>query len=179
MSITRTKVLHIFLGTLFSLPTLSKNKAIQRSAIAEFLESHHRSRAYTLSVFDQMPEDKMGFRPLPEMFTFQRHFTHCIEFTTGQLAVRLGTKTPFDAMQWDKFSKAETKQALGDFYDWVEKIVKMATPAQLAKTGDFASDQVDLLRLLYICENHLIHHRGTIMAYLRLCNIVPLGYVGW
>ena len=179
MFISRQKVLKTLFGSLFTLPILAKNnKPIRRTEVAEFLESHHRSKTYTLSVFDQMPPEKMEFKPLPEMYTFQRHFTHCIEFTSGQLTLR-GIKNPFAEAQWDKLNKAETYQELTHFYDWVEKTVVNATPKQLATTGDFAGDQVDLLRLLYICENHLIHHRGTIMAYLRLSNIVPLGYVGW
>lgn len=179
MFISRQKALKILLGSLFALPVLAKNKPARRTEVAEFLESHRRSRTYTLSVFDQMPREQMGFKPLPEMFSFQRHFTHCIEFTAGQLVVRLGVKNPFVGAEWDKLTKAETRQELVRFYDWVEKNVENATPEQRAKMGDFATDQVDLLRLLYICENHLIHHRGTTMVYLRMCNIVPLGYVGW
>ena len=74
MTISRKKALKTLLGSFFALPVLSKNKAARRSEVAEFLESHRRSRAYTLSVFDQMPEEQMSFKPLPEMYTFQRHF---------------------------------------------------------------------------------------------------------
>ena len=179
MTISRKKALKTLLGSFFALPVLSKNKAARRSEVAEFLESHRRSRAYTLSIFDQMPEEQMGFKPLPEMYTFQRHFTHCIEFTAGQLKLRLDIKNPFEDADWSKYNKAQTREAVAQMYDWVEKTVETATPQQLAKMGDFSADQVDLLRLLYICENHLIHHRGTLMAYLRMAKIVPLGYVGW
>jgi|GEM_PF-1382540 len=179
MFISRQKALKTLLSSLFALPILAITKPTRRNEVAEFLESHRRSRTYTLAVFDQMPREQIDFKPLPEMFSFRRHFTHCIEFTAGQLVVRLGVKDPFAEMAWDKFTKAQTRQELTRFYDWVEKIVENATPEQLSKMGDFATDQVDLLRLLYICENHLIHHRGTTMVYLRMCGVVPLGYVGW
>ncbi|MEZ4902059.1 MAG: DinB family protein [Spirosomataceae bacterium] len=152
----------------------------KRTAVAEFLEANKRSREYTLSVFEQMPEEDMEFKPLPELFSFQRHFTHCIEFTAGQLTARLQIKDPFANIQWDKLSKAQTKKELSRFYDLIDRVVKEATPAQLAQTGNFGGDkEVDLLRLLYICENHLIHHRGALMIYLRHKQIVPNGYVGW
>ena len=179
MLLSRKKALQTLAGSLFSLPLFSFSPKATRSAVAEFLESHKRSEKYTLAVFNQMPEDGMGFKPLPEMFTFQRHFVHCIEFVAGQLTARLGIKSPFDGIDLNKLSKEETKQALTQCYDWVEKTVATATPQQLAKTGDFGGDQVDLLRLLYICENHLIHHRGTTIVYLRMKGIVPEGYVGW
>jgi len=158
MVLSRKKVLQTLLGSLFTLPVFSSAPKVSRSAVAEFLESHKRSKKYTLAVFNQMPEEGMTFKPLPEMFTFQRHFVHCIEFVAGQLTARLNIKNPFDGIDLN---------------------VATATPQQLAKTGDFSGDQVDLLRLLYICENHLIHHRGTTMVYLRMKNIVPEGYVGW
>jgi uncharacterized damage-inducible protein DinB len=179
MLLSRKKLLQSLVGALAAWPTMAASKTAKRTPVAEFLESHRRSRAYTLSVFDQMPEADMGFKPLPEMFTFQRHFTHCIEFVAGQLTVRLGIKDPFAGKDWSKMNKAQTRAEVEKMYDWVEETVKNATPPQLEKTGDFAADQVDLLRLLYICENHLIHHRGALMVYLRMKNIVPLGYVGW
>jgi|JI6StandDraft_1071083.scaffolds.fasta_scaffold10210_5 uncharacterized damage-inducible protein DinB len=179
MVLSRKKALKTLLGSFFALPVFASTPKVSRSAVAEFLESHKRSKKYTLAVFNQMPEDGMTFKPLPEMFTFQRHFVHCIEFVAGQLTARLSIKNPFDGIDLNKLSKEETKKALNDCYDWVEKTVATATPQQLAKTGDFSGDQVDLLRLLYICENHLIHHRGTTMVYLRMKNIVPEGYVGW
>jgi uncharacterized damage-inducible protein DinB len=182
MFISRQKALKTLVGSLFALPTLAKsgtNAAPMRTAVAEFLESNRRSKVYSLAVFDQMPREKMDFKPMPEMFTFQRHFTHCIEFVAGQLTVRLGIKDPFAGKDWSKLTKAETRKEVAYMYDWIEEVVKNATAEQLAKTGDFSADQVDLLRLLYICENHLIHHRGSLMVYLRMCNITPLGYVGW
>lgn len=179
MSISRKKALQTLLGSLISLPVFSNITSGVRTEVAEFLESHKRSREYTLSVFEQMPEDGMTFKPLPELFTFQRHFTHCIEFTAGQLTNRLKIENPFKEAQWNTLNKAQTKEALIQFYEWVEKTVKEATSSQLSKKGNFAGDQVDLLRLLYICENHLIHHRGSVMVYLRSKQIVPNGYVGW
>ncbi len=179
MMLSRKNALRALLGSVFTFPAFGALSHAQRSAVAEFLESHKRSKKYTLAVFNQMPEDGMDFKPLPEMFTFQRHFAHCIEFVSGQLTARLGIKSPFEGKDLNKLSKEETKQALAQCYDWVEQAVTTATPQQLAKTVDFGGDQVDLLRLLYICENHLIHHRGTTMVYLRMKKIVPEGYVGW
>lgn len=179
MLLSRKNALKALFGSVFSLPVFASVPNPQRTAVNEFLESHKRSKKYTLAVFNQMPQDGMDFKPLPEMFTFQRHFAHCIEFVTGQLTARLDIKSPFEGKDLNKFSKEETSQALTQCYDWVEQTVANATPQQLAKTGDFAGDQVDLLRLLYICENHLIHHRGTTMTYLRMKNIIPEGYVGW
>jgi len=180
MIISRKKALQTLLNSFAFLPVFSKSKVAKRTPVATFLEANKRSREYTLSVFEQMPEESMEFKPLPEMFSFQRHFTHCIEFTAGQLTNHLKIKDPFADIKWNDLSKAQTKQELNHFYDWVDTVVKGATPAQLAQTGNFGGDkEVDLLRLLYICENHLIHHRGALVVYLRQKQIVPNGYVGW
>lgn len=178
MKLSRKTLLKSLLGGLLINPFRSSAQP-PRTAVAEFLESHRRSKDYTLKVYDQMPDEHKNFKPLPEMLTFQRHFTHCIDFVSGQLSVRLGIKNPFEHLLMDELTPAQARAEIVKCYDWVEKIVKEATPQQLAKTGGFAGDQVDLLRLLYICENHLIHHRGTVMVYLRHKGIVPEGYVGW
>ena len=126
MKISRKEVLQTLIGSFALFPVLAKNKAPQRTAVAEFLESHKRSREYTLSVFEQMPQEGMDFKPSPEMFTFHRHFTHCIEFTAGQLTNRLKITDPFaaaTASKWNALTKAEIKQELVRFYDWVESTV--------------------------------------------------------
>jgi uncharacterized damage-inducible protein DinB len=50
---------------------------------------------------------------------------------------------------------------------------------QLCAECDFAGDTIPVWRLFYAMENHIIHHRGQCVVYLRLKGVVPKGFYGW
>lgn len=146
----------------------------------EFLVAWKRSKEYTLVVFNQMPETKLDFKYTPESFSFRTQFVHCINYTAGQVSARLGVPDPYEKPKpWGKLSKAEVAAEIGKFYDWVEQVVKDIAPAKLLEVETFAGDDIPKWRLLYAMENHIIHHRGQAICYVRLCDITPEGYVGW
>jgi uncharacterized damage-inducible protein DinB len=50
---------------------------------------------------------------------------------------------------------------------------------RLLEEIEFGKEKIPAWRMFTIVENHLIHHRGQTIVYLRLNNIVPKGYFGW
>ncbi|WP_420153538.1 DinB family protein [Siphonobacter sp.] len=146
----------------------------------EFQKAWKRSRDYTLTIFNQMPEEHLNFKPTPEMFSFRMQFVHCMIYTTAQLASRLNVKDPYETAQgWNQRSKADVAAELGRFYDWVQQTVATQTSAQLSKMQEFVGEELTGPQLFYALENHIIHHRGQGIVYLRLKGITPEGYFGW
>lgn len=147
---------------------------------AEFLVAWKRSQEYTLVVFNQMPEAKLDFKYTPESFSFRTQFVHCINFTSGQISSRFEIKDPYEKpITWSKLTKAELATEIKGFYEWIEQVVKETPNAKLLETEVFSGDDVPKWRLLYAMENHIIHHRGQAICYLRLCGVTPEGFVGW
>ena len=76
-------------------------------------------------------------------------------------------------------NKAEAIGELNKMYAYVRKVIETTPDEQLLGKVDFAKDQIFGWQLIYAMENHIIHHRGQCVVYLRLKNIKPVGYYGW
>ncbi|MFN3850781.1 MAG: DinB family protein [Spirosomataceae bacterium] len=186
MKISRKKALKSIALGFVAAPVVA-NQKIDKDLVSfkdEFEPAWKSSEEYTLKVYNQMPEDKMDWKYTPESFSWRTQFVHCIDFTASQICGRLGIKNPYDekAKQkdfWKKLSKAELGEELKGFYAWVLQVVSETKPEQLAQLEGYAGDKIPVWRLLYALENHIIHHRGQAICYLRLNGITPVGYIGW
>jgi len=148
----------------------------------EFMRAWKRSEEYTITVFEQMPEEKLFYQYTPESFTFAFQFIHCIIFSANHVAVRLGVPNPYEKRKrdaWDSITKAQLSKELRDFYTWVRAVVSNAPQKTLLEEEKFAGDTIPKWQLLLALENHIIHHRGQAIVYLRLNGVTPEGFVGW
>jgi hypothetical protein len=150
----------------------------------DFMIAWESSEKYTLELFDQMPEKLMDWKYTPESFTWRMQYVHCIIFNSAQFASRLGVVDPWEEITmkggfWSKLSKNKLQKEIVKFYDWVRKIAKETSDEKLTEMTSFGSGDIPLWRLFYALENHIIHHRGQAVCYLRLNGITPIGYVGW
>ncbi|MFD2521710.1 DinB family protein [Emticicia soli] len=188
MKISRKNALKSLFGAMISLPALGKVKDKDKKDLLGFKEEFSvawkSSLDYTLKIFNQMPEDKFEYKYTPESFTYRTQFVHCITFTTAQICGRLNLPNPYDEKEkqngyWKNLSKAQLETELKDFYAWVEKTVLETKPDKLAQLEGYAGDKIPVWRLFYALENHIIHHRGQAICYLRLNGITPIGYIGW
>ncbi len=184
MKITRKTIIKTLTAGLITLPAFGKAQ-IEKDLLGfkdEFATAWKRSEEYTLTVFNQMPESKLEFRYTPESFSFRTQFVHCIIYTAAQLSGRLAIANPYEKMPpsfWAKLSKSELENELRKFYAWVQKVVNETKTENLLKSEDYAGGSLPVWRFFYAMENHIIHHRGQAICYLRLNEVIPEGYVGW
>ncbi len=76
-------------------------------------------------------------------------------------------------------SKELIKEALVDFFDtFLEKIETM-DENKLQEIEDVWYGKSTRYQIANIMDNHLSHHRGQMVVYLRLKNIKPPSYLGW
>lgn len=182
MRISRKFALTTLTSAFLSIPFMgfSRSKKELQAFSEEFGAAWKRSQDYTLTVFNQMPEEHLDFQYTPESFSFRTQFVHCITFTAMQLSGRLEIKNPYEMKQdWGKLTKAQLANELNGFYAWVEKVAAETAPERLAREEGFAGGKIQVWRFFYAMENHVIHHRGQAICYLRLKGITPEGYVGW
>ncbi len=146
----------------------------------ELLEAWQSSERMTLKTAEQMPADRYGFRYTPEAMSFAEQWRHCCVFTAGQLAGRLGVVNPYQTQKLPKdMTKEQVIGALKTFYAYVQTVIRTVSDEKLFAPTEFVDGAIPGWRLLYAMENHIIHHRGQCMVYLRLKGITPEGYVGW
>lgn len=146
----------------------------------ELLEAWAASEAMTLITAGQMPADAFHFRYAPEAMTFAEQWRHCCLFTASQLAGRLGVANPYEARELPKeLTKSQVISALKGLYAFVRQTIETIPDAKLIERDDYMAGKIPNWRLLYAMENHIIHHRGQCVVYLRLNGITPEGYLGW
>lgn len=147
----------------------------------ELLEAWAVSEKMTLITASQMPADGFEFKYTPEAMTFAEQWRHCCEFTTTLLSDRLKIANPYKTGR--DLSKAVTKQQVLDevkaLYAFMRQTITTIPDAKLFEQEDFIGGKIPNWRYLYAMENHIIHHRGQCMVYLRMKGVTPEGYLGW
>lgn len=146
----------------------------------ELLEAWIMSEKMTLITAGQMPANSFDYRYTPEAMTFAEQWRHCCQFTVSQLAGRLGVINPYQTRGLPKtMTKQQVLDELKTMYAFVRQTITAVPDAKLLEMDDYLGDKIPNWRLLYAMENHLIHHRGQCMVYLRLQGVTPEGYLGW
>lgn len=145
----------------------------------ELAEAWRQSEVMTLKIIEQMPPEAFGFRYTPGAMSFGEQFRHCVIFTSNQLAGRLGVTSPLKGRKLPvELPKADVLAEVRGLYAFVQETIRTLPTEKLFAKTDFPTP-IPNWRLLYAMENHLIHHRGQAVVYLRLKGITPEGYFGW
>lgn len=147
----------------------------------ELKEAFDQSQKYTLKLCEQMPGEFYDFRSTEATMTFSEQFRHCITFTTDQVAGRFGVNNPHRESPVPKVMTKE--QVIGEvnkMYNFLRETIQSVPYEKLFLKQSYAGSEIPGWRLLYALENHLIHHRGQCIVYLRLKGITPAeGFLGW
>ncbi len=184
MKISRKKSIFTIIGSLLGFNLFAKNKfsELEIDVKKDLVSAFKNSEKYTIIVYNQMPEDKLDWKYTPESMSFRTQFVHCITFTASQLCGRLNIKNPYSEKKkeyWEKLTKAELEAELKQFYAWLILLSSETNNENLLKKEQFVSGDTPIWKILYAMENHIIHHRGQAICYLRLNGITPVGYIGW
>ncbi len=150
----------------------------------EFLPIWERACAYTLETAEAMPESLYGYRPDSSMMTFAEHLLHIAEnlySLTGRFVNETGF--PEDRYQRKKaadLSKADIEVILQAAFDEVKIALNTLTEAQMdERATDFWSPDTNRRTIFLLMRDHMTHHRGALVVYLRLCGVTPPKFRGW
>lgn len=146
----------------------------------ELIDAFDMSEKYSLKICDQMPAEFYQFRATDSVMTFAEQWRHCVIFSINQIAGRTGVVNPLKERKLLKvMNKEQVMSEVKAMYAFIRKTVNELPEAKLYEKTGFTNGEIPMWRLIYAVENHIIHHRGQVIVYLRLKNIVPEGYVGW
>ncbi|MEM6830158.1 MAG: DinB family protein [Bacteroidota bacterium] len=139
-----------------------------------------RSEKMTLTNVEQMPPEMFTFKYTDEAMTFSEQWRHCVIYTCNQISSRAGVANPYEGIKLPvQMPKEDVIKELKNMYRFVRQSIRELSPEKLLSTCDFAGDTIPIWRLFYAMENHIIHHRGQCVVYLRLKGVIPKGYYGW
>jgi len=154
----------------FAIPALCADDAV----VSTLVKHWQTSKAYTLAIAEQMPEDGYASKPNPEQMTFAEQMMHIAGANAYFVSKVTGTQSPLGKP--DKKDKATVIKMLNDSYDYVIKSVGAVTPGQLTTVADFGEGKMSGLDALLLAADHATHHRGQCIVYLRVKGIKPADY---
>ncbi len=137
-----------------------------------YLEELHRSN---LSCLELIPEDKLDFHPVQELYTLRNTLHHMY---ANQKFYNVTAKSGrMDVSVYKKFM-ADKPTGKAELKKFMEEV--FAETKELSKNPDFFRKQVGTIAgvrtvlNLYLGElEHQLHHRGQVYLMLRMLKIQP------
>jgi len=168
---------------LFILLTIIGVSAINAQQVTPkeaFLEKWENSKNYLIKIAEAMPEDAYGFKPTERQRSFKEQLIH-IKQNMAWLSTTyfLEEITEVDESELNPETKAQIIEMLKKSFDSVSKIIKNISDESLSETVDFFAGPKSKLQILNLLQDHVTHHRGQIIVYLNLKDVVPPNYSGW
>lgn len=175
---------HVFVLTIimFINSGASALVAQQDVFIKDYLERLENSRKYLILVAATMPEEKYDFRASPESLTFAENLMHigfAIDWHSQSL---LGGRASRDWKTDTVFkvannSKEEMIATINKTFDEAIELIKEFDVTQFDDQLDYFGLDRSKRQIFLLLADHITHHRGQMLVYMRLNGLVPPRYV--
>lgn len=156
--------------------------AQQNDFIKEYLERLEKSKEYLILVAETMPEDKYEFKATPESMSFAENLMHIgwamdwhsQSLMGGRKARDWNTNTE---LKVDNKSKKEMIAKISETFDKTIEFISNFDPNRLEERLDYFGADRTKRQILLLLADHITHHRGQMLVYMRLNGLKPPRYV--
>ena len=149
--------------------------AADNPTVNRLLDHWNKSKAYMLEIAGQMPPADYASRPNPEEMTFGQQMVHIANgtlFLVHDLAPK--KQDLFDDKKADQESALD---ALRTSFDAGAAALATLTDADLnTRFVDSGEGKMTALEAVLMAFDHVEHHRGQAIVYLRVKGIRPVDY---
>jgi uncharacterized damage-inducible protein DinB len=150
--------------------------------IEDFLERWDNSKKYLIDLAEAMPEEAYHTKPYPEAMTFAEQLMHIA------VVVDWHAFSKFDGreigLRWEDFtidgkSKEELISITEKEFERARQLIATFDPKRLEEKGEYAQFTRSRRQFLLLLADHVSHHRGQLVVYLRLRGIEPPNYINY
>lgn len=153
----------------------------------EWQEKWQNAADYTLQVAELMPASLYDYRPTADQMTFQRQLLHMAGNMYFIAHDMLGYEPEgydhsavFGLMkEGNSLSREETIGLLARGLEFAAAAVTALPADDLDTEVNFFAGPKTKRQMLTLLSDHLTHHRGQLVVYLRLNDLTPPRYLGW
>lgn len=150
--------------------------------IKDYLERLENSRKYLILVAETMPEDKYNFKASPESMTFAENLMHIGYAVDWHSQSLLGER---ESRVWKtdtvykvaNKSKEEMIATINKTFDETKTLIEQFDTTQFDDTLDYFGLLRTKRQIFLLLTDHITHHRGQMLVYMRLNGLVPPRYV--
>lgn len=136
-----------------------------------------RARDYTREYLDAMPEEGLGFKPVPEVRSFAEQMLHLANANFMFAAAAAGRPNPYKDRDLEKLPEFKTKAGLTriviESYDFAIDALRSLADARLDERTTLFGAERSRAGVLAAAFEHQTHHRGQTTVYLRLRGVTP------
>jgi len=149
--------------------------------IKDYLERLENSRKYLILVAETMPADKYEFRATPESKSFAENLMHIGWAMDWHSQSLLGGREARDwrtdtELQVGTKSKEEMISTIDRTFDETVKLIEQFDIIHLDDELDYFGLNRTKRQIFLLLADHITHHRGQMLVYLRLNGLVPPRY---
>ena len=148
--------------------------------ISDYSVKWENAMAYTMEFAELMPADAYDFKPTEEQRSFAEQLTHIcgniLWLSTDYLGGKDITGGEFDK---NPTEKAEVITLLEKSFQHAAETISNFDPDHLDDEVQFFAGPMSKRRIMFLMTDHVTHHRGQLVVYLRLKGLEPPAYRGW
>lgn len=171
-------LISIMIFSSFVQPTFGQ----ENDFIKEYLERLEKSKEYLILVAETMPEDKYEFKATTESTSFAENFMHIGWAMDWHSQSLMGGREARDwdtdtELQVDNKSKKEMIDKISETFDKTIEFISNFDSNRLEERLDYFGADRTKRQILLLLADHITHHRGQMLVYMRLNGLIPPRYV--
>jgi len=170
----------LFIALFLSATNMATAQKIDFLFLDAAITKLQNSKEYTLKVANLLPEEKYGFKPVPDEMSFGEQLLHIaanLNWLTSSYIT--SSKSPVTKATTPVQKKDEVIEVLNKIYEHAIGALKSFEASHLADTVSFFAGPKTKLQIINLISDHQTHHRAQMIVYLRLNGVKPPEYVGW
>jgi uncharacterized damage-inducible protein DinB len=165
--------------SIFTFILITGNLWSQGSFLEDYKLKWKNAMEYTLEFAKVMPEEMYSFKPADVEMTYGEQLKHIAGNMVWLSSSYLnGTKTTLDPVNAGN-SKKEIIAILEKSFAYANTTISQLNEKMLNQNVNFFAGMMSKRRIMLLMTDHVTHHRGQLVVYLRLKGIEPPAYRGW
>ncbi|WP_025743318.1 DinB family protein [Aquimarina pacifica] len=150
--------------------------------IKEYIERLDKSKEYLILVAEMMPENKYKFKATTESMSFSENLMHIGWAMDWHSQSLMGGREARDwatdtELKVDNKSKKEMIAKISETFDKTREFISNFDINKLEEKLDYFGANRTKRQILLLLADHITHHRGQMLVYMRLNGLKPPRYV--
>jgi uncharacterized damage-inducible protein DinB len=168
----------LMLSSSFASPLFAQ----ENDFVKDYLERLKNSKKYLILVAETMPEDNYSFKATPESMSFAENLMHIGWAMDWHSQSLMGGREARDwntdmELKVDNKSKKEMIHTIERTFDKTIAFISNFDIHKLEERLDYFGSDRTKRQVLLLLADHITHHRGQMLVYMRLNGLKPPRYV--
>ena len=144
-----------------------------------FLKKWENAKSYTIEVAEAMPEELYDFKPDPEARSFKAQLLHMMDNMMWLSSDYLEGEKYTGDLKDANVSKEVILKMLNETFTLSQKAVLAFPIDRMDEIVKFFAGPMEIQQIMMLMTDHMTHHRGQTLVYLRMNQIKAPRYRGW